>query len=344
MALLFFDGFDHYNTIDMKKKWDGPGTITAGVGRLGTAGMNSPSPALVWTAVPAADATVVVGFAVKPVLSSAGNSTMRICDEMAADTQIDLTTNTDGSIQIERATTEIARSAPGVLVAGVHQYIEMKAVIDNTVGSVEVRVDGVTVIAASGLDTQATSRARWSIFALGNGNGLDDVYVCDGTGAAPFNDFLGDVHVDTLFPLTDAEQPGTHAQFTPSTGTDHGALVDEVAPGTPASDDYNAAPTAGLRETYRFDPATVGAAVFGLQVMALAAKTETQMVQCAALLIVDGVTHQGETKYPSVNRPVTGTTIGYEYLREVFQVNPNTGAIWAVTTLADIEAGLVRLA
>ena len=44
---------------------------------------------------------------------------------------------------------------------------------------------------------------------------IDDLYICDGTGSAPHNTFLGDCRVDTLLPTAD----GTAQQWTPSTGT-----------------------------------------------------------------------------------------------------------------------------
>lgn len=341
MALLFFDGFDHYDAGTFTQKWDSKvgGTYTAAAGRLGTVGINNPS--AFFTCVPASGATAIVGFAVKPTLSDAGNDTLSICDTIAGGSgiQVGLRTMTDGSISVRRAgSTEIARSAPGVVTAGVHYYIEIKVVIDNAVGTVEVRVNEIAVIVAAGLDTQVTSTARWNIIQFDNGDGIDDVYCCDGTGSAPHNDFFGDVHVDTLYPLTDAETAGAYAQFTPSTGTDHGALVDDA---TPAASDYNAAATAVLRETYRLDPPTVGVAVFGVQVLAYAAKTETEMVTCAPLVRADGTLYQGATQYPSVQTP--GSPTLYDYLREIFPTDLGSGAQWSVATLQTLEAGLARL-
>lgn len=86
-------------------------------------------------------------------------------------------------------------------------YIEMKAYCHNTDGYVIVRVNGAPIITVNNIDTQFGSNAYFTRCSLGDNrnvvtftrSGVDDFYVCDGTGNKN-NDFLGPITVHTIFP------------------------------------------------------------------------------------------------------------------------------------------------
>jgi hypothetical protein len=86
------------------------------------------------------------------------------------------------------------------LALGTAYYIEVKVVHHASAGSIEVRVDGVTVYTKTGINTARSGHAYankvWCLGALSLGTGImdmDDLYVVDDTGGAD-NDFLGDVY------------------------------------------------------------------------------------------------------------------------------------------------------
>src|SRR5262245_56180486 len=80
-------------------------------------------------------------------------------------------------------------------------YMEMKVTIHDTAGAVVVRIDGQTVLNLTNQDTRngGTGFCNSIQFICGNvgsaymSYNLDDFYICDTAGSAPFNDFLGDV-------------------------------------------------------------------------------------------------------------------------------------------------------
>ena len=176
------------------------------------------------------------------------------------------TTNADG----ERAT---IGSAGSVISTNTWYYVEMKVVIHQTTGSVEVRLNGVTVINVTGVDTRCGTltggTATVDTIHLGKGygptayQGFDDVYVSD-------SEFLGDIGVHCLLPTGN----GFHSELLGSDGnsTDNYALVDE-APGATA--DYVGSSTDNQKDTYIFSNlAPAAGTVKGVQLSALAMKTD----------------------------------------------------------------------
>lgn len=97
-----------------------------------------------------------------------------------------------------------------VLVPDSWYFIEIKVTIASGVsGSVEVRLAGdpTPEILLTGVNTQTTANAWLNQIAvlseLAAYNAdivVDDLYACDTTGPAPFNDFLGVIRIETLYP------------------------------------------------------------------------------------------------------------------------------------------------
>jgi hypothetical protein len=93
------------------------------------------------------------------------------------------------------------------LIGASWYFIEIDVTISNGAGAFAVRIDGAPEFNGVGLNTQATANAflqsiRFSVEPPANPGGgwFDDVYVCDTTGPAPWNTFLGVIRVETFFP------------------------------------------------------------------------------------------------------------------------------------------------
>lgn len=349
MALLFCDSFDHYVTANVFKKWTSGGGTIGAFGRNGTNGLDNPS-LLRKVFTPGGD-TFIVGFAVKPTLSN-GSQTFQVYDFYSPGftaggfaNVFTLETRTDGALRVHQGAVTgptLGTTAAGLVAAGSHYFIEMKVKIHATLGTVEVRVargnDRTTqVLLAQNVDTKGSTAGVWNMIELGpQGDGWDDFYLCDGTGAAPWNTFLGNVFVVADHPLTDAVSPGAHADFTPSTGTDHGATVDEV---NASEADYNAASAAGARDSYKFPAVTMAdrARIFGMQVNVYAEKTDTRARALAPSVRVSGVDYDGTTAY--LVRSGGGVLAGYTYYVQPYQANPATGLAWSRAALEAAEPG-----
>jgi predicted RecA/RadA family phage recombinase len=109
-------------------------------------------------------------------------------------------------------------------------YVEFKLTVSNTVGSFELRVNGRIEDSDNNIDTQgAASSNIGSVFFEKNlGSAVSDLYytdlyVCDQLGGVN-NDFLGDIHVETIRPDAD----GTTNNWVPLNAGDNYVEVDET--------------------------------------------------------------------------------------------------------------------
>ena len=85
-------------------------------------------------------------------------------------------------------------------------YIEVKVVVHDTAGSYEIRVDGVTVLSDTNVDTRGgdedTEIVQFTPQVVDQE--LDDIYICDIDGTTN-NDFLGRVVIEGIFPSADGD-------------------------------------------------------------------------------------------------------------------------------------------
>jgi hypothetical protein len=337
MSLRFMDGFDHYLTADIAKKWTaaiGGAAIQAGTGRRGTASGRLAGSSRYFRKDLDAQSTWIVGFAnIFQTLPAAPSSILAFHDAALA-LQCDLRITPTGELQVTRDGTVLGTSTSR-LTATAFQYIEMRLVIHTTAGAAVVRVNEVPWLTLSNVNTQATANASaLSIWAGQPGGGtaliqnIDDLYICDGTGSAPHNTFLGDCRVDCLYPNAD----GSHSAWTPSAGTTHFTLVDDP---TPTEDtDYLVTTTVGARDTHMLTnlPTLPGSVVYGVQHSLYARKDD------AGLRQVKNVLKSGATT--QVGTALHTLATSYIYYTEVFTADPNTGAAWTIAAVDALEAGI----
>lgn len=243
MAITWTEGFDTYTTatamaVGAATRW----TRTAGsqslvAGRFGGQALRctdggSGSGASFYRTF-SSRTNVCVGLAVRVHTNSGGANSKQIQLKGPPVTgwQLGIRVNINGSIDICRQTsagsggeTILCSSAAGIFSLGVWKYLEWAATISDTVGYVEVWVEGVSVCSASGADTNNSGGAVVSLSLTEDGNfpspllDYDDVYVTD--TLIP----LGPSRVETIRPSADTAQK----QFTPSTGSTNYNLVNST--------------------------------------------------------------------------------------------------------------------
>lgn len=338
--LLFMDGFDSYATADINKKW----TTSAGSAAIGAAAGRRSSGALVSagtgnvTKSLAAGASFVMGCAVSvSSVSASARALFQLTD--AATLQCDLRINTDLTLSVTRNGTALTNgTSVSALATGAFYYIEWKVTIADSIGasSCVVKVNGATwITVATGQDTKNTANASANAVILGPSSSvtgtwtIDDFYICDQSGSAPQNDFLGDCRIDTLLPNAD----GSNSAWTPSTGSSHYQLVDEATPNT---SDYVESNTVGQKDTWNFqDLAAVTGTIFGIQVNTAALKSDAG-VRSIANTIKSGATNaDGATVALSTSQL---------YQSDIWYQDPATSAAWTEANINSLEAGVKVIA
>lgn len=328
MALIFCDGFDHYATADGLKKWNQFGTgvsIQSTLGRRGGGCVQfSTNTRFIQKTLPSNYATLILGFAYNP--NAGTGDVMWIMD--GGTTHLVLNLNASFGLTVLRSGTTLGSSANGVVATSGFTHIEFKCTISDSVGTIDINVNGASVLSLSSQDTRNGGNATCNGFyfrSTAGGCQVDDVVALDNSGSSPTNAMLGDVRIDTIYPNAD----GNYSQFTCSTGSSHYQLVDETTPNTT---DYNDGGTVGDRDSYAMGNLTTLASqtVYGVHVN-LAINKDDAGSKSAAPFVRSG----------STNTDGTSTALGTSqvYVSQMFELDPNTGTAWTESTVNSMEAG-----
>lgn len=258
MTLLFQDGFD---LGDWATKWVNSSMVnTSASGWVQYAGGQSLKRAANASAGSAkvaftASATVVVGIRLY-YTANFGGFPARVFslygDSGATDHLSIQTGDANDTLTVRRGTTVLATFTA---VRFAWCYLEFKATIHATTGTVEVKKDGVVVASFSGQTKNGGTNASVDAIRLDastNNTGIDlyvdDLYVLNTSGSKN-NDYLGDIRVVTTLP----SGAGASTQWTPLSGSNW----DNVNDSTIDIATYNASATAGQRDTYDMPALTV---------------------------------------------------------------------------------------
>lgn len=280
---------------------------------------------------------IYCGFAFRNTVST-GYLIFNTFGDAGATAHIGISVKADGAIEIRRgavgatpaaAGTLLATSAAGVITLNTWNHFEVHVKVDDTVGVVEVRVNGSTsnIVAFSG-DTKNAGTATtvdavaWYNGANGNTTYVDDVYICNGLGSFN-NTFIGDCRVATLVPTG----AGASTALTPSTGANW-QNVDEA----PASvTDYNGSPTPGARDSYAITDLPGGtSAVKAVRESVAWHKSDAGAASMKPVLRVAGTNYYGAT---------TLLSSGMTMLHEHYDTSPATAAAWTVAEVNAAEIG-----
>ena len=329
MALLFCDSFDHLSVDLLTTKWSSlnlTGGIYTDTGRFGSClKIENTFTRMLTKSLGANYTTLICGFAFKFTVPGSGVF-WSLLDN--GSTQVDLRLTASGQLELTRNGTVLATSTR-VLEAQAWYHIQVKVTIDNTAGSVEVKVNNEVWATASGVDTQNTSNAYANQVRLQNSDNhdpdyFDDFWICD-TSGSQCNDYLGDVRVEALRP----SGAGATTQMTPSVGANY-ECVDDTTPD--ADTTYVSSATAGNKDTYACgDLTSTTGTVKALVVHAYARKDD------AGERTLKAVVRHGGTDYEhSDARQVLDS---YRCLSWIFETNPGTGSAWTISDVNGAEFG-----
>jgi len=341
MALKKFDSFSHYLDLpSLIKKWPYTNdlywfSLAGTAGRRGQGRINIPAVNQHYIA----DAfgnheTWIVGAYIS--YTGFANCHFQFVD--SATPQVLLYQQADGRLSVYRGSTSnlLGTTTGTMFLNGSKHYVEFKAKVHGSTGTFEVRVDGLSVLSGTGANTQQSANAYANTIRLGGTTGIpvgagvyyEDVYICDGSGSAPCNDFLGDCKVVSTFPTGN----GTTSNFVGSdaNSTDNYLLVYETTPNTTNYLDSLTPNDVDLVNVT--DISDTPSVIYGVQTSLYVCKSDAGDVRTVADLI-----RSGGTNYPGAEKTL-GTD--WVYLCEVHEKNPNTDAAWTKTNFNSAEFGV----
>lgn len=226
-----------------------------------------------------------------------------------------------------------------ILTTAAWNHIEVQVNIDDTVGWIRVAVNGVHRYELTNIDTAYNTEGIISVrtcrYEVGNQSG--DFYLDD----LQLYDFVGDSAVDTDWvPTTNGAGVATNyigelqcvylppngdtivADWTPSTGTDDYAMVDELDPND--LDYLYAVAAADLTELDLTDLPPEITYIRGLQLLGRLSKTDS-----GAAMVTFGMNSNGVVE-DAPERPVT---VEPTYWWDFMNTDPDSGARWTRTSL-----------
>lgn len=350
--LRFVESFDH--STSPSPKWDGTSNqffaVQVGVaGRFGTAGGQAAnlgggvldSRAGAFKDLGGSESTWTVGFAAQIYGASNGNPVLLMgLYEIGNGFHTGIWVDSNRRLLVRRNVTTLATYAP-VISNLVYHYFEFQSTIHDTLGSYELRMDGMTILSASSVDTRNggsgyADRIHFS-GGINSGDGAvfayacDDIYMLDsvdsGVGGMPNNTFLGDVKVSALFPNGN----GNSSLMLGSDGNsvNNYLLVDETSPN--GDTDYVESATVSNKDTYAYtDLTTTTGSIYGVQILPYVRKTDAGTRKIASIARLSA------TEVDSADRTLNS---GYAYFPDVRETKPGGGQ-WAIADVNSAEFGV----
>jgi hypothetical protein len=333
MANRLICNFDDYDLTGLQYEFtsNAPGNISLqSSGRNGYCLRNSNNATYVYnTPIPEGAATVYFGFALRTAtVSSAGTVFFQIGDGFRPHLLFFL--NTDGTVSAYRSGssswpyystaggTSLCTST-GTISNNTWMYFEAKATINNSTGEIAMRFNGSGTDDATGVysgDTQNSGSALVRSICFGGDTNsaydFDDFYLNDASGSY-CNGFMGNCRVDHHLPVT---PDGANTGWTPSTGSDAYAVIDDNPPST---SDYNHTSTTDAIDTLNCDDFKNGTStIYAIQPTMLVNKSD------AGTVAIQSVIRENSTNSASGNNIYLTTS--WLYMKESYSLNTGSDA------------------
>jgi len=331
MALLYMEGFDHYGDVaDVNRFWSAQNdaNVTLATGRTSGKALEIGAVSRRQYLNFPLTVTIVVGFACKYAAGGTNPISIReIAGFMAnGSDQLDIILNTTGTLGIRRGSTVLGTSTATMSTSW--SYVEVKVLFSQTVGTIDMQINGASEISDTSLDTmQTTIVGATSFYIDGDGAAdptFDDIYILDTTGSDN-TDFLGDVTVETLYPTG----AGNSTDWSPSAGANWENVDDGASPDDDST--YNSETTAADHDSYVMGDISQNVdTVFGVSVINHCRKEEAGFREVACMFREGGGDIFGTAQAMSTD---------FRYQAEIFE-NDQGGSDWTETTVNAMEAGI----
>ena len=232
--------------------------------------------------------------------------------------------------------TQLAITADGVWTTSTTHWMEFQATIHDTTGSFVLKMDGSTILSASGIDTRNGGSGYIDRFCLirssGTGSTGDwqDVVAVSGTGGE--TGFLNELRVTYLYP----DGSGNSTQFTPSAGSNYQNVDDNP---TDANDDtdYNSSSNNGDIDLYSLSalPTTPGT-VYAVAPVVRARMDDVGPQTMRTVIRTNSTNYEGDD--------LSLSAVYANFRNTVYGVNPNTSSAWTESEISTLECGVKKQA
>jgi hypothetical protein len=254
-----------------------------------------------------------------------------IFEDASGNPQVTFTTNLNGTVSAYRGSfsgTLLGTSSTSVeITENVWCYLEFGCFCNSSAGTVDVRINGTSVLHLTNQNTQGQATATIAFCRNLGGNVtnyVQDTYIADSTGTYNTG-FLGDVHVSVYNPVSN----GTYTQFTVNGAAELYECVNAVVPTD--STVFASDSTAGDKMSNNLAQASVAGTIAGVVVVGRMEKTDSG-TRTANLFGLNGGT---EADGSSIS---LGTS--YAYFTQVIETDPATGVPFTNSGFNTLQVGV----
>jgi len=216
----------------------------------------------------------------------------------------------------------LGTSAIDLIPATTWLYIEARCTVHNTTGVVVVRINNTEVLNLTNKDTRyGTEYIKKVRFALVRNidTWFDDFYIDS-------SQFHGDVTIKTFWPDSDE----THQDWTPSAGNRF-QCVDEQGPNDDT--DYISSATVTDQNSFGFTTGALADTVVGVQL-----NNHRRAEDAGATRKTKGLCRSNGSDYLSSESPAV--TAGYLYHCAIWELDPDDSAAWTQVKIEAAEFGI----
>lgn len=343
------DGFDHYAMgPNQFHGWQTFGfTYDLTGGKLGTAGIRNGSNATAFdhSTFVNTDNSFIFGWSFAPETngpldrrpwisftnSGGSNHIVLTIEQIPAGAVSIRQTSTSGTL--------IAQTAPLMFALGVEAYWEFKVLVDDTVGTVELRRNGIVVASATGVDTKVPGNAPivdMRIFGMTNMAAVYDNFYALNTLGTENNDFLGPSHILNLRP----DEDGTPQDWALSAGTDVFALLDDPVVdnlGNPyfwndGNDSYIESSVSGDKAVVGFQDLSADREVFALELLSFSHR-QTASTTTHRRGLISGAVDEPEADSEVINNPSFFVPV-----TKIYELDPDGNVPWTQAKINALQA------
>lgn len=343
MALLWMDGLDGYSSISDVYGFTYAGsamTFGTTTGRFGGGAIFMGDVGQLIIPAPSG-LEIFVGFAINMADSrNSDNIIVSAKSVGASDSGIEVAFTFNpvtGTLKIWRGQLNTLLATATITVPlndGNWRWLDFHMLIDGSTGAAEMWVDGTSVISVTGANTMRNGGITallgpviGSVAVNTPHSHVDDIVVVDTSGSHN-NARIGDSKIEVLQPSSDASPNNG----TPSTGTDHFAVVEKTT-WDAGAEFVTITNTSAQEERFGFaDLGSTPSSISAVQTVNYSQKTDTGSASL-------------ETKLVSSGTSVTGGSVplGTAYARSamIFELDPHTSAPWTAAAVNAVTGGVV---
>jgi hypothetical protein len=246
-------------------------------------------------------------------------------------------TQSSGTFQVYRGQlTQTLLGSSSAFNPAINQwnYFETRYLMSSTVGVFEIWVNGTQLLNLTGVNTTQYTSTSFTSITLGtlarDNYESNPMYVCDwyilDTAGTRNNYRLGDSRIYTLLPNSDVGPNNG----TPSTGNVHYTMVNENLWSSSNSITINN--TQGQEELFGITSLPViPTVVYGVQITAIAEKTDAGNVLMQTLVVSNSVIGNGAN---------IQVLTSYSHIYDMFETDPNTGNAWTGASINSMYFGV----